>query len=123
VLDREGHAAWHAQRKQAITAVSSSRWAGAITRAVEDQYQLGTRGLAAHVADLRAAIEVLEARYALGPGELAPANDSGEGGRGGRPRRRAWLPQRKRAIRQDSAAGGAAEASCRGSAGFGGGTA
>jgi hypothetical protein len=37
-LDREAHAVWRAQRKQAVTAVSSSRWAGAITRAVEDQY-------------------------------------------------------------------------------------
>jgi hypothetical protein len=36
-LDREAHAVWRAQRKQALTAVSSSRWAGAITRAVEDQ--------------------------------------------------------------------------------------
>jgi hypothetical protein len=49
VLDREGRAAWRAERKHAI-AVSSSRWAGAITRAVEDQYQLGMRGLAAHAA-------------------------------------------------------------------------
>ncbi len=41
-----------------------SRWrrrhgGRAITRAVEDQYQLGMRGLAAHVADLRSAVEVL----------------------------------------------------------------
>ncbi|MCU1699752.1 MAG: hypothetical protein JWR34_5815 [Mycobacterium sp.] len=68
-LGHEAHAAWRAQRKQALTTVSSSRWAGAITRAVEDQYQLGMRGLAAHVADLRAAIEVLEQRCALRPGE------------------------------------------------------
>lgn len=40
-LDRLTHARWRAQRKQVVTAVSSSRWAGAITRAVEDQYQLG----------------------------------------------------------------------------------
>jgi len=46
-LDHQAHAAWRAQRKQALTAVSSSRWAGAMTRAVEDQYQLGVRGLAA----------------------------------------------------------------------------
>ena len=39
-----------------VTAASSSRWAGAITRTVEDQYQLGMRGLATHVADLRAAV-------------------------------------------------------------------
>jgi IS605 OrfB family transposase len=71
VLDREGHAVWRAQRKQAVTAVASSRWAGAMTRAVEDQYQLGMRGVAAHVADLRAAVEVLEQRCALRPGQLA----------------------------------------------------
>ena len=40
-LDRKSQGVWRAQRKQALTAVSSSRWAGAITRAVEDQYQLG----------------------------------------------------------------------------------
>src|SRR5438876_6871414 len=46
-LDRDGRAAWRAQRKQAITEVSSSRWAGAITRTAEDQYQLGMRALTA----------------------------------------------------------------------------
>jgi hypothetical protein len=58
-----------------VTAVSPSRWAGAITRAVEDQYQLGMRGLSAHVGDLRQAVDVLEQRCALRPGEqdLAPA--------------------------------------------------
>ncbi|MDT5363919.1 MAG: hypothetical protein QOC69_5681, partial [Mycobacterium sp.] len=85
VLDRQSRAEWRAERKQAVTAVSSSRWAGAITRAVEDQYQLGMRGLAAHVGDLRRAVEVLEARCALRPGESAPA---GAGDRGGRGRRR-----------------------------------
>ncbi|CAN5734253.1 IS200/IS605 family element transposase accessory protein TnpB [soil metagenome] len=74
-LDRQCHARWRAERKQAVTAVSSSRWAGAITRAVEDQYQLGMRGLSAHVTDLRQAIDVLEQRCALRPGEqdLVPA--------------------------------------------------
>ena len=82
-LDLKAHAAWRAQRKQALTAVSSSRWAGAITRAVEDQYQLGMRALAAHVRDLRSAITVLEQRCALRPGERE-ANSTG----GGRSRRR-----------------------------------
>jgi hypothetical protein len=86
-LDREAHAVWRAQRKQALTAVSSSRWAGAITRAVEDQYQLGMRGLAAQVADLRAAVEVLGQRCALRPGELAPV-EGGDGNGRGRSRRR-----------------------------------
>ena len=34
-LDRPTQALWRAERKQAVTAASSSRWAGAITRAVE----------------------------------------------------------------------------------------
>lgn len=87
VLDSAGQAAWRADRKQAITVVSSSRWAGAITRAVEDQYQLGMRGLAAQVADLRAAIEVLEHRCVLRPGELAPVVDTEAHGRSRRWRR------------------------------------
>jgi hypothetical protein len=82
-LDRKAHASWRAQRKQALTAVSSSRWAGAITRAVEDQYQLGMRGLVAQVADLRAAVGVLEARCVLRPGELAPAAAGRAAGLGG----------------------------------------
>ena len=87
-LDLKAHAVWRAQRKQALTAVSSSRWAGAITRAVEDQYQLGMRGLAAQVADLRAAVQVLQARCVLGPGELAPVEDPETRRRSRRRRRR-----------------------------------
>jgi IS605 OrfB family transposase len=85
-LDREAQAVWRVERKRAVTAVASSRWAGAVTRAVEDQYQLGMRGLGAHVSDLRAAVEVLEQRCALRPGELAPADGAGRGGRSRRPR-------------------------------------
>jgi IS605 OrfB family transposase len=69
-LDRSGHGAWRAERKQALTWVSSSRWAGAITRAVENQYQLAMRGLGSHVLELRSVIAVLETRCALRPGEL-----------------------------------------------------
>ena len=87
VLDRDGHAGWRAERKQAVTGVASSRWAGAITRAVEDQYQLGMRALAAHSADLRHAIEVLATRCALRPGELEPV-EAEQAGAGGRSRRR-----------------------------------
>jgi hypothetical protein len=68
-LDGASRAAWRARRKQAVTAVSSSRWAGAITRAVEDQYQLGMRALNAHVAVLRQAVDVLEQRCALRAGK------------------------------------------------------
>ena len=89
-MDHKTHAAWRAQRKHALTAASSSRWAGAITRTVEDQYQLGMRGLAALVADLRAAVEVLEQRCALRPGELAPVNDDASGRRTRSRRRRGY---------------------------------
>ncbi|WP_131590594.1 hypothetical protein [Mycolicibacterium setense] len=77
-LGPQGRVRWRAKRKQALTAVSSSRWAGAITRAVDDQILLGMRGLVAQVADLRAAIEVLEVRCALRPGQLVPAADGDE---------------------------------------------
>lgn len=80
-LDREGHRVWRAERKRALTAVASSRWAGAVTCAVDDQYRLGMRGLVAHMADLRAAIEVLEARCVLRPGERISADTQAAGGR------------------------------------------
>ena len=76
-LDRQSQARWRAQRKQAVTAVASSRWAGAITRAVEDQYQLGVRAVSAHVANLRQVVDVLEQRCALRPGEAGPGGRRG----------------------------------------------
>src|SRR5437868_3019325 len=39
-LDGQGRAASRAARKRALTAASSSRWAGAITRTSEDAYRL-----------------------------------------------------------------------------------
>ena len=86
-VDRKAQSVWRAERKRALTAVSSSRWAGAITRAVEDQYQLGMRALGAHVGDLQSAIEVLELCCALRPGETAAADTTRGGGRRRRPRR------------------------------------
>lgn len=83
-MDHRAHGVWRAERKRAVTAVSSSRWAGAITRAVEDQYQLGMRALAAEVADVGAAVAVLQSRCALRPGEVAAADPNSVGG----PRRR-----------------------------------
>jgi hypothetical protein len=89
-VDRQAQAGWRAERKRAVTGVSSSRWAGAITRAVEDQYQLGMRGLGARVVDLRAAVAVLQARCALRPGELAPVETTTEAGARSRRRRRGY---------------------------------
>ncbi|MGV0904105.1 hypothetical protein [Mycobacterium novum] len=109
---------WRAERKRALTAVSSSRWAGALTRAVEDQYQLGMRALGAHVGDLQSAIGVLEQRCALRPGETATEDPAASGGRRrvkrgyatagerfSKTRRLACLRQRLAAAQADLAAG------------------
>lgn len=53
-----------AARKRELTAHCSARWAGAITRASNDQYALAMRNLGAEVRSLRRAIGVLEARLA-----------------------------------------------------------
>ena len=54
--------------------------------------------MAAHVGQLRAAIEVLEARCALRPGELAPVDD-GEGTRGRSRRRRGYASAGERFVK------------------------
>ncbi len=118
---RVGRAAWRAERKQAITAVSSSRWAGAITRSVEDQYQLGMRGLAAHVRDLGDAVAALAGRCALRPGERAPEPADERGSSKTWPTL-AGVSQRVRAVRQDPPAGGVAPAAGRRRGCTGGGT-
>src|SRR5665647_2938310 len=48
-----------ADRKRELTADTSSRWAGTITRAAEDQYQLGLRALTAECLTLGAAIRTV----------------------------------------------------------------
>lgn len=53
-----------AERKRRLTAPSSSRWAGAMTRASEDQYQLAMRCLCDARAGLRRAIRTITRRLA-----------------------------------------------------------
>ncbi|WP_345034682.1 hypothetical protein [Streptomyces sannanensis] len=53
-----------AERKKTLTAVSSSRWAGAMTRAGEDQYQLSVRCLYDERASLSRAVRAIEKRLA-----------------------------------------------------------
>ena len=67
-LDARGRAASRAARKRALTAESSSRWAGAITRTSEDQYRLAVQNLAAERASLRARTGRVEARLAAPAG-------------------------------------------------------
>jgi hypothetical protein len=74
-LDAKGRAASRRERKRALTGQSSSRWAGAITRASEDAYQLGYRNLAAERRSLQARAGAVGARLAVpagtGRGRLA----------------------------------------------------
>ena len=70
-LDARGRAASRRERKRALTAGSSSRWAGAITRASEDQWQLAARNLRAERASLRARARRIEARAAVPAGGTA----------------------------------------------------
>jgi hypothetical protein len=70
-LDAEGRAVSRRERKRALTAGSSSRWAGAITRTSEDQWQFADRNLHAERASLRARVRRIEARAAAPPGGKA----------------------------------------------------
>ena len=58
-------------RKQELTAKSSSRWAGALTRTSEDAYQLAYRNLLAERRCLLARIKRIEARRAVAAGTRA----------------------------------------------------
>jgi hypothetical protein len=58
-----------AARKRALTAVSSSRWAGSITKATHDQWALSRRALAAHIRSLEAGIHTIGHRLSLPVGQ------------------------------------------------------
>ena len=61
-LDTRGKARSRAARKRALTAESSSRWAGAITRTSEDQHRLAEQNLQTERASLVARIHRIETR-------------------------------------------------------------
>jgi hypothetical protein len=67
-LDAKGRAGARRERKRALTAQSSSRWAGAITRSSEDAWQLASRNLAAERATLKARVRKIEARIVVPAG-------------------------------------------------------
>jgi IS605 OrfB family transposase len=56
-------------RKRELTRFTSSRWAGAITRAAEDQYKLGLRALSAEVLQLTQMTEAIQRRLNVAVGE------------------------------------------------------
>ena len=67
-LDARGRAESRASRKRALTAESSSRWAGAITRTTEDQVRLAEQNLQAEGASLHTRVRRIEARLAIPAG-------------------------------------------------------
>jgi IS605 OrfB family transposase len=70
-LDAKDRAASRAARKRALTAASSSRWAGAITRTSEDAYRLAGQNLRACRSSLQARIARIQARLAVPAGGKA----------------------------------------------------
>jgi hypothetical protein len=58
-----------ADRKRALTAAASSRWAGAITRTSDDQWERADRNLIDARVRLRRAVRRLQARLAVGVGQ------------------------------------------------------
>ena len=64
-LDARGRARSRAVRKRALTAESSSRWAGAITRTSEDPCRLAGQNLRAEQSSLTARIRRIQARLAV----------------------------------------------------------
>ncbi len=70
-LDAKGRAVSRRERKRALTAGSSSRWAGAITRVSEDQWQLADWNLRAERASLRSRVRRIGARAGVPAGGKA----------------------------------------------------
>lgn len=65
VLDAGGRKDSRRERKRTLTAGSSSRWAGAITRTTEDAWQLARRNLLAEAHSLRRRITRIERRLCV----------------------------------------------------------
>ncbi|RKS08744.1 IS605 OrfB family transposase [Nocardiopsis sp. Huas11] len=106
---RDHDAGTWAVRKRELTARSSSRWAGSITKASHDQWALARRSQAAHLHKLQAGIRMLEHRLSLPLGEKGTKRAPG-----GYRSRREWhaksrrltvLEDRLAKVRQDWEAG------------------
>jgi len=66
---------WRATEKQLLTSQTSSRWAGAITRTVLDEYNLGIRNLKSNIENLEAAISTISTRMEIKVGEFVVGNN------------------------------------------------
>lgn len=80
-----------ADRKRGLTVVSSSRWAGSITKATHDQWALARRCQAAHAENLRAGVAMIERRLALPVGSRGDKREPG-----GYRSRREWFVKSRR---------------------------
>ena len=58
-----------AVRKRELTPLSSSRWAGSITKATHDQWALARRGQLAHIQNLEAGVRTIEHRLSRPVGQ------------------------------------------------------
>ena len=85
-LDAKGRAVSRARRKRALTAESSSRWAGAITRTSEDQVRLAGQNLRAEASGLRTRIRRIQARLPVPAAERRAGCAATRPGRSGTPR-------------------------------------
>ncbi|GAQ53787.1 IS200/IS605 family element transposase accessory protein TnpB [Streptomyces acidiscabies] len=98
-----------AVRKRELTPLSSSRWAGAVTKATHDQWALARRGQAAHVQSLEAGIRTIRHRLSLPLGEKggkrAPGGYCSQGEWFHKSRRLHVLQDRLTAVRADREAG------------------
>ncbi|MDQ1069402.1 IS605 OrfB family transposase [Streptomyces canus] len=80
-----------AARKRALTAVSSSRWAGALTKATHDQWALARRCQLVHIRSLEAGIRTIAHRLSLPVGAKGSKNTPG-----GYRSRREWHAKSRR---------------------------
>src|SRR6266702_1114325 len=98
-----------AARKRELTVLSSSRWAGALTKATHDQWALARRGQAAHLDQLAAGITTLRHRLSLAIGQQGTGRAAGgyrsRGEWFGKSRRLATLTDQHAAVVADREAG------------------
>ncbi|MEV6056700.1 IS200/IS605 family accessory protein TnpB-related protein, partial [Streptomyces sp. NPDC052107] len=88
--------AW-AERKRVLTGLSSSRWAGSITKATHDQWGLARRARLAHLQGLEAGVRTVAHRLSLPLGEKG----SGQAPGGYRSRREWHAKSRRLHVLQD----------------------
>ncbi|WP_327346219.1 transposase [Streptomyces europaeiscabiei] len=96
--------AW-AVRKRELTPLSSSRWAGSITKATHDQWALARRGQSAHIQNLETGVRTIKDRLSLPVGQKGTKKAPG----GYRSRREWHAKSRRLRVLQDRLAAARAD--------------